>query len=140
MTIDVTCDCEMTFPTIDITTHGINNNSNGGYNVRLTPASLGLNDTVFPDGVYSFSFRIARLDGSSQEETICSAALCQTYCDYIEHLAEYPNSDVYKYFRALEYLEQCDECDCKYGCAIFQELINNLNNPDDAQKDPCNCN
>lgn len=137
--LTVQCDCDYTYPVVDLRNHVTNTTAQGASYIDLVPSDLGLEDTTLPDAVYTLTLRVTRPGGSFNEDTACSAILCETYCKYIEHLAQYPNSDIYKYIKALEYLENCDNCECKYGCTIFEELINNLNNPDDAQKDPCNC-
>lgn len=128
----------MDFPTIDLRNETIYYQATEPY-FLVNPAKLGLEGSVFDDGVYSFTVKVVRPNGDSAEKTICSAVLCETYCRVIEALAEYETTDVYKYYRALEYLENCDSCECKYGCAIFKKLIDKLNNIDNGQEDPCNC-
>lgn len=118
----------------------VNPDISGGVNILIDPDFFeGKGIDKLLEGVYSFTLSATKPDGSNNTQSVCVPLTCQAWCRAVQRLAENPEhyEIAYKMLKVLDYVEDCDQCDCKYGCTIYDKVIEILN--DDVRNDPCNC-
>lgn len=125
---------------IEITANEVNPDVTGGVNILIDETLINKDGVdSLEEGVYTLTLSVTRPDGSTATDTICTALTCQAWCLAIQKLSENPEHYqlAYKLLDALNYLEECDDCDCKYGCVVYNKAIEILSN--DVSEDPCDC-
>lgn len=137
VTLSVDLGCKKYVEPISITASEMNPDISGGVNILINSTLLGVE--TLDEGVYGLTLSVTRPDGSNNTDSVCTALTCAAWCRAIQRLSQDIKTyeAAYKLLDALNYLEECDECDCKYGCAIYDKAIEILDN--DVQEDPCNC-
>lgn len=92
------------------------------------------NITTPSTGVYSFKLeKTVIANNAVTTDYSCFFLDCDKInCSIVTDLAEDTNSDLYKYYQALTYVENCETYPCDKACEIYNFLISKLNTPLDC--------
>lgn len=102
-----------------------------GTNFTLTAEQLGLDS--FCEGVYFFEWTVTYTDENDAQvrsvSSICTLIDCEDKikCKIVDNYLENKNDEVIFLYQALQFINECDNCNCTESCKIYKKLSNLLN-------------
>lgn len=113
-----------------------------GTNFTLTAEQMGVNS--FCEGIYFFEWTILYTDESDAQirsvSSICTLIDCEDKikCKIVDNYLEDKNEEVIFLYEALQFINDCDNCNCTESCKIYKKLSNLLNLNTNGIHQECN--
>ncbi len=89
---------------------------------------LDLEGDTLADGVYSIQLLSTALNGDINTESVCAVVLCDKHCDMVELYLDKENADKILAYEALKIAQGCVTCNCTTMLALYNVLINVVDN------------
>jgi hypothetical protein len=105
----------------------------------LLPEFFEFDTESLKDGIYHIQITNTENDtGSYTQEQECVFIDCETKCMVFEYIRDNEdNFNVHTTYLALQYASQCDDCDCKSSCVLYERLAYYLGLS--VKVDDCGC-
>lgn len=130
------------------TTINVKRNCCGDYSLELEDDSFFINDVLsglnyieldnsffnsaddnVPDGVYFIEIVVENtVTGEKTKQRLCFFNGHLLKCELIDFIANNPKSDIFKFYLALTFINNCSDCNCENGCIIYNELLKIIKN------------
>ena len=99
-----------------------------GNEYTLTPEDFSTVDAL-PDGVYKVDLvKTVTSTGATTTETYCLLVDCVLKCTLVSKIAEDDKINYLALYKALTLANECNECRCDNAVALYECLINKLEN------------
>jgi len=90
----------------------------------VTPEDMGLEaNTEFPNGVLHVLMTGTSANGDYSTEKACHLLDCDLKCAVQDKMYQDKNSIAMSLFNALQWVEDCADCECQKACAILDSLL-----------------